>query len=125
MQRATLFIAGMLALIGVLISAAPARAQNGAIAFDDENCAWGRSWNYSTAQQAATVALQQCRYASCEVLAQIGPRQCGSLATTATCKGWGWSTRPTLAEAQAAALQDCASANAGYECIARVGDCNR
>jgi hypothetical protein len=54
MQRTALFVTGTLALIGVLVSAAPARAQYGAIAFDDENCAWGRSWNYSTPQQAAT-----------------------------------------------------------------------
>lgn len=125
MRHSVQIITGLIALIGAFVIAAPAHAQYGAIAFDDENCAWGRSWNYSNAAQASVVALAECKYAGCEVLTQIGPGQCGSLAATGNCKGWGWATRPTLAEAQQAALDDCASANVGVECVTRVGDCNR
>lgn len=124
MRRAVLHAIGLICLTVVMGSAGPAHAQYGAIAYDRVNCAWGRSWNYGTPQQAAAVALAECRQAGCQVILQIGPHQCGSLASTVNCRGFGWATSPALAVAQNSALQECVRYNAG-ECIARVGDCNR
>jgi hypothetical protein len=123
MRRTALLVTGLVALISIFGSRS-AHAQYGAIAYDSNNCAWGRAWNYQTPQLAAATALAECANSGCKVMAEIGPHQCGSLASTANCKGWGWATRPTLAEAQAAALQECVGYNAG-ECIARVGDCDQ
>jgi len=113
----------LVTLISGFVGGSPAFAQYGAIAYDSNNCAWGRAWNFQTPQLAAATALAECANSGCKVMTEIAPHQCGSLASTANCKGWGWATRPTLAEAQAAALQQCVAYNAG-ECIARVGDCD-
>jgi hypothetical protein len=115
---------GLTGLAFVVASNGAAFAGYGAIAFDEQNCAWGRSWNYPSANEAAAVALKECNHSVCKVVIEIGPRQCGSLASTQNCKGWGAATRATLAQSQASALNDCAKANAGTECFARINNCN-
>jgi Domain of unknown function (DUF4189) len=125
MQRVIVIAMGTAAVVSVLASSGPASAQYGAIAFDQNNCAWGRAWNFQTAPLAAAAALTECGRPGCKVIVEIPPRACGSLSSTANCKGWGAATRPTLAEAQKAGLELCANANTGMECIARVGDCNK
>lgn len=123
-MRVTRLAIGLAVLLGAGVCGGAAQAQYGAIAYDQVNCAWGRSWNYGTPQQAASVALAECHQAGCKVVLEIGPHQCGSLASTANCRGYGWGTSGSLAAAQSIALQECVRYNAG-ECIARVGDCNR
>jgi hypothetical protein len=109
--------------LGVLASAGPARAQYGAIAYDQNNCAWGDSWNYANPALASANALSSCKAAGCKVLAQIGPAQCGALAATGNCRGWGWATRPTRAESELAAMQECQKYNAG-QCTLKLSDCD-
>ena len=75
----------------VVVSQA-AFAGYGAIAFDEQNCAWGRSWNYPNANEAAAVALKECGHAVCKVVIEIGPRQCGSLASTQTISNFKFSS---------------------------------
>ena len=125
MLRNSFFAIGMLSLISVIGSTGLASAGYGAIAFDQHNCAWGRSWNFATAQKAAAVALAECGRRGCKVIVRIGPRQCGSLSSTPNCRGWGAATRSTLAEAQNVGLQSCARANTGTLCTVKVGDCNQ
>jgi hypothetical protein len=115
---------GLAGLALVVASNGAAFAGYGAIAFDEKNCAWGRSWNYPNVNEAAAVALKECNHATCKVVIEIGPRQCGSLASTPNCRGWGAATRSSLAESQASALFDCAKANTGTQCFARVNNCN-
>jgi len=124
MRRAALLVIGLITIIGIFAGARSAQAQFGAIAYDRANCAWGRSWNFASPREAAAVALAECRYAGCQVILEIGPHQCGSLASTVNCRGYGWATSGSRSGAQYAALQACVRYNAG-ECIARVGDCNR
>ena len=123
MRRSTQTIMGLVVLLGAGAWADTAQAQYGAIAYDQANCAWGRAWNYATPQLAAATALAECRQAGCKVVLEIGPHQCGSLASTANCRGYGWGTSGSVATAQSIALQECVRYNAG-ECIARVGDCD-
>lgn len=112
------------ALIGVLAIAAPAFADFGAIAYDNASCAFGRSWNYATQAEAASKATAECNHPGCRVIASIGPRQCGALAVTPNCRGFGWATRPSKDAAELKAMQDCQRDNPG-QCSVKVSDCNR
>lgn len=125
MKRIISLAMGIAALVSTLAVSGAASAQYGAIAFDQNNCAWGRAWNFPTAPLAAAAALSECSKAGCKVIVEIGPHACGSLSATANCKGWGAATRPTLGEAQTVGLQLCVHANTGMECITRVGDCDQ
>jgi hypothetical protein len=111
------------AVVILAMNARPALAQQGAIAYDQNNCAWGDSWNFATQAQAQAKAMAECNHAGCRIMAQIGPRQCGALAATPNCKGWGWATRPTRAASELGAMQECQGANAG-QCTVRLSDCN-
>jgi hypothetical protein len=122
MRQAHFIAVAATVLFGVLSGSAS--AQWGAIAYDQNNCAWGDSWNYPNSPDANAHALASCNHAGCKLLAQIGPAQCGSLASTPDCKGWGWATRPTRAESELAALTECKAYNAGA-CVLRLSDCDR
>ena len=124
-MRRLILLATTSAALASALASTSAFAQYGAIAFDQNNCAWGRAWNYQTAALASAAALTSCGKPGCKVIVQIVPHACGSLAATPNCRGWGAATRATLAEAQNAALQDCAKANTGTVCTAKIGDCNR
>jgi hypothetical protein len=124
MRRSMLLAIALLALASLVAGARPALAQSGAIAYDQNNCAWGDSWNAANQALANAAALGACKYGSCQVLAQIGPNQCGALAATPNCKGWGWATRPNRADSELGAMQECQKYNAG-QCTVRVSDCNR
>jgi len=124
MRFTALLSLALVALAGLATSARPALAQQGAIAYDQNNCAWGASWNYADQAQAQAKAMAECNHAGCRVLAQIGPNQCGALAATPNCKGWGWATRPTRAAAELGAMEECQGANSG-QCTVRVSDCDR
>ena len=111
-------------LIGVLTIAAPAFADFGAIAYDKDNCAFGRSWHYDNPQRAADVALHECAHPGCRVLLEVGPAQCGAVAVTGNCHGFGWAKRETRDAASLAAMQACQRFNAG-QCSPKIVDCNR
>jgi hypothetical protein len=122
MRQASTF-AAIIALVGILADSGPAFA-HGAIAYDNESCAFGRSWNYPTPDGAADKAMAECKHPGCKIVAKIGPRQCGALAVTANCKGYGWAVRPSKDAAELKAMQDCQRDNTG-QCSVKVSDCDR
>jgi hypothetical protein len=123
MRQAGMF-ATMGALIGIAVSAGPALADFGAIAYDEHNCAVGRSWHYETPRRAADVALAECSHPGCRVVLEVGPAQCGAIAITNDCHGFGWAKRDNRDAAQLSALQNCQHYNAG-QCTIKTVDCNR
>jgi hypothetical protein len=122
MRRKGLFATA--ALIGIVASAVPAFADFGAIAYDQRNCAVGRSWHFDNPHRAADTALAECGHPGCKVVLEVGPGQCGAIAITPNCHGYGWATRPTRDAAQLSAMTECQHYNAG-QCSVRTVDCNR
>ena len=112
------------ALLGVVVSTGPSYADFGAIAYDQHDCAVGRSWHYDSPQRAAERALAECGHRGCRVVLEIGPGQCGAIAVTPDCHGYGWATQRSRDGAQLAAMQNCQHYNAG-QCSIRTADCNR
>ena len=117
-------LASAVALIAMAAGTLPAFADFGAIAYDSHNCAFGRSWRYDSPQRARDVALHECGHPGCRVVLEVGSGQCGAVAVTPNCKGYGWATRRSRDAAQLAAMQECQQRNAG-QCSPRIVDCNR
>jgi Domain of unknown function (DUF4189) len=126
MRRIALFATGLVALTGVLANAGPAFAQHASIAYDKTNCGWGRSWNYDTQVGANNRAMSECnsQNSHCQVVVEIGPEQCGALAATDDCGGYGWATRPSLNAAKAVAMQQCYQYNPGSNCTLQASVCS-
>jgi hypothetical protein len=122
MRRQGLFATA--ALIGIVAGAVPAFADFGAIAYDQRNCAVGRSWHFDNPRRAADTALAECGHPGCKVVLEVGPGQCGAIAITPNCHGFGWATRPSRDAAQLSAMMECQHSNAG-QCSVRTVDCNR
>jgi hypothetical protein len=116
--------AAAVTVIGSLASALPALADFGAIAWDERNCAVGRSWHYDSPRQAAERALAECGHAGCRVVLEVGSGQCGALAVTPNCHGYGWARRESRDAARYSAMVNCQNYNAG-QCSIRTVDCNR
>jgi Domain of unknown function (DUF4189) len=123
MRRASMF-ATAIGLTAILAGAGPAFADFGAIAYDQHNCAVGRSWHYDNPRRAADVAIAECGHRGCQVVLQVGPGQCGAIAITNDCHGYGWAKRDTRDSARLAAMENCQHYNAG-QCSVRTVDCNR
>lgn len=122
MRRAGTFAAT--ALTALLAGAMPAFADFGAIAYDQRNCAVGRSWHYDNPRRAAEKALEECGHGGCQVVLEVGPGQCGALAITDNCHGYGWAKRESRDAAKLSAMENCQRRNAG-QCNVRTVDCNR
>ena len=124
MRRANLTVVALLGLGAVQLTAVPALAEYGAIAWDKETGKYGASWNEATAQRAAEAALSQCGATSCKVVIRPGRKECAALATTENGKYAGGAARRDRDAARLAALSNCKKGNAG-ECTIRVTDCNK
>jgi len=127
MRRITLFATGLVALTGVFAGAASAQERvYGSIAYDRTNCQWGRSWNYDTQRGADNRAMSECsaQGSSCQVVAQVGPGQCGAVAATDSCSGYGWATRSNTTDAQIVALEQCRNYNPGLSCAIKASVCS-
>jgi hypothetical protein len=124
MRRALSTAAWMLAFGSIVLSAVPALAGFGAVAYDVKTGHRGWSWNQSTMEKAVEVALSKCGTSDCKVLTKINSKRCAALATTEDGKGWGASARATVDAARLAALANCQKTKLG-ECIVRVSDCNK
>lgn len=124
MRRSTLLAMGMTASFVLLASPGPALADFGAIAYDQHNCAVGRSWHYESPRRAAEMALSECGHPGCQVILEVGPGQCGAIAITDNCHGYGWAKRESRDAARFAAMENCQHYNAG-QCTVRTVDCNR
>ena len=107
MRRSQPTTAVMAALASILLSATPALAAYGAIAWDKESGNRGWSWNQATAQKAAELALSQCGASGCKVVIRTSAGRCAALATTADGKFAGGAARKTKDEARLAALANC------------------
>ena len=114
----------MLALVSILLSATPAFAAYGAIAWDRGTGRQGWSWDQSTPQKAAELALSACGASSCKVIIHTVAGQCAALAATADGKFIGASARKTQEAARLAALTDCQKGKAG-DCVVKVSRCNK
>ena len=108
-----------------LLSAAPAYAGYGAIAWEQGTGRHGWSRNQPTQQKADELALSYCGTTSCKVIVRMAsPALCAALATTKDLKTFGAASRKTLPDARLAALTDCQKNNNG-ECIVRIGGCSK
>jgi hypothetical protein len=122
MRRATL--TALLGLVSVPLTAVPAVAQYGAIAWDKETGKQGWSWNQQTQARADEVALSACGTTGCKVIMRTGRRECAALASNEAGKYVGAASRKDRDAARLAALANCKKGNAG-ECTVRVTDCNK
>ena len=94
------------------------------IAWDRGTGRYGVSWNQPTPKRAEEMALGECGASGCQIVAKIGPRMCGALATTEDGRQAGAAWRRDRETARVAALTSCEKANAG-ECVVRSTDCNK
>ena len=124
MRRATLAAAGLLALALTQLTAMPAFAQYGAIAWDKETGKYGASWNQDTPKRAEEVALGDCGTTGCKVIIRTRRAMCAALATNEGGKYAGGASRKDRDAARLAALTNCKKGKAG-ECTIRVTDCNK
>jgi hypothetical protein len=124
MRRTNFAAAALFGLGAVLLTAVPALAEYGAIAWDRETGKYGASWNKATAQSAAEAALSDCGTTGCKVIIRTRPAMCAALATNESGKFAGGAARRDREAARLAALKDCQKGKAG-ECIVRVTDCNK
>jgi hypothetical protein len=119
-------IAAAIAVTGVLAVTTPARAEFGAIAYDQSTGRYGFSWNEATPQRAAELAKKDCASPNCRLF-PVNPRQCAALATAENQKesnAWGVSLRPDKGDAEARAIADCQKHTQG-QCKVRGSECNR
>jgi len=96
----------------------------GAIAWDRGTGKYGASWNQSSPKRAEEAALGECVASGCQIVARIGPRMCGALATTQDGTRAGAAWRRDREAARLAAFENCRKDQAG-ECVIRTTDCNR
>jgi hypothetical protein len=123
MRRATLIVFILLGLGVVPLTAVPALAEYGAIAWDKETGKRGWSWNQQTQSRADEMAIAECGASGCKIVKRIGPKICGALALSEDGKMAGAASRKDLDAARLAALKACPK-KAG-ECTVRVSDCNK
>ena len=124
MRRATLAAAALLGLALVQLTAMPAVAQYGAIAWDKETGKYGASWNQDTPKRAEEVALGECGSTGCKVIIRTRRAMCAALATNESGKYAGGASRRDREAARLSALANCKKGKAG-ECTVRVTDCNK
>ena len=123
MRCATLTFVALLGLGVVPLTAVPALAEYGAIAWDKETGKRGASWHEPTAKRAAEAAIGECGTSGCKVVTSIGPRMCGALAASEDGKKVGAASRKDRDGARVAALKNCPTTSG--ECTVRVTDCNK
>jgi hypothetical protein len=122
-MRGKRIFAATILVISSVTAAMPAFADFGAIAWDQRSCAVGRSWHYYSPRDAAERALAECGSPGCRIALEVGSGQCGALAVTSDCRGYGWATRGSRDGASYAAMMSCQGYNAG-QCSIRTVDCN-
>lgn len=124
MGRATTIVVGFSALVILALSAAPAFAGYGAVAFDEKTAKYGFGWNEDTQKRADEAALQACNSADCKVVIPVPPRRCAALATGEKGNAWGGNVNATRDAAKLRALENCQKRASG-KCVLRGSDCNR
>jgi hypothetical protein len=112
------------ALVGVLASASPGRAEFGAFAYDLATGKYGFSWNEKDQKIADTAALKGCVVDGCKIVFRIGPKRCGAIAINESGKVWGGADRDQKAAAELAAIENCQKRTSD-QCKVRGSECNR
>ena len=124
MRRATMIVVGFSALLVLALSAAPAFAGYGAVAFDEKTAKYGFGWNEDTQKRADEAALQACNSADCKVVIPVPPRKCAAFATAEKGSAWGGNVDVARDKAKLRALENCQKNTSG-KCVLRGSDCNR
>jgi hypothetical protein len=119
-----MIVVGFSALLVLALSAAPAFAGYGAVAFDEKTAKYGFGWNEDTQKRADEAALQACNSADCKVVIPVPPRRCAALATGEKGSAWGGNVGSTRDAAKLRALENCQKRTSG-KCVLRGSDCNR
>ena len=114
----------VLAAAFALMTAAPAWAGYGAIAYDQQSGHQGAAWNQTTPAKANEMALKSCATDGCRVH-PVEPKGCGALARSGTGKAWGGADRTTVAEAGRTAILLCEKHTATGACKVVVQGCNK
>src|SRR5260370_30437035 len=81
MRRATMIVVGFSALLMTALSAAPAFAGYGAVAFDEKSAKNGFACNEDTQKRADETALQACNSKGCKDVIPVPPQRCAALTT--------------------------------------------
>lgn len=92
----------------------------GAIAFSPASQDWSFRWNSSSPENAATLAVSDCQDASCQIVLEFGPKQCGTLALGPS--GYGVGVGRSTAAAEKTALAQCSVG--GQQCRVAPAECN-
>ena len=126
MRQAVPSSAAVAALVLVLatVTAAPAAAGHGAIAYDQQSGSRGASWNQPTQAGANELALRQCASADCRVH-PVEPKGCGALARSDNDKAWGGADRVSLDEAKREAVAHCQTHTTTGTCAVSISGCNK
>jgi hypothetical protein len=124
MHRAALIAAGAAMAVALGATAAPLKAQYGAIAYDQLTGNYGSSSNEPTAARANELALKNCASPECRVHA-VEPHGCGALAKSDVDKAWGGADRETAEAAKRDAVEHCQTHTSTGHCKVIVSACNR
>ena len=125
MRGAKSFAAALAAtMLGLAVVAAPAAAEYGAIAYDQDNGKQGASWNQATPAAANEAALRACASPGCQVH-PVEPAGCGALAQSDKDKAWGGADREKLDLAKREAVAHCQTHTQTGTCTVRVSGCNK
>src|SRR5689334_8474098 len=98
MNRVAGIITAAAAFLAVGLSAAPARAQYGALAYDPDTHLWGRATNMSSPREADDTAMGYCRSGGCRIVVRTGPGGCGAIAAAGYGTRYYWSARSSRRE---------------------------
>ena len=123
MCRVMLTVAA-LGAFATCVSASPAQAGFGAIAYDQNAGKEGFSWNQPTEAQANEAALRQCASQDCRIY-PVSPKSCGALARSGSDKAWGGAERETLDLAKRDAVERCKTHTETGSCDVHVSGCNK
>src|SRR5260370_42464696 len=107
MRRATMVVVGFSALLMTALSAAPAFAGYGAVAFDEKSAKYGFAWNEDTQKRADEAALQACNSEGCKVVIPVPPRRCAALATGEKGSAWGGNIDAVRDVTERRAVENC------------------
>src|SRR5580693_7201341 len=107
MRRTTLAATALLGLASAPLTAMPALAEYGAIAWDQGTGKYGASWKQPTQGGADELAKSECGASGCKIVRRIGPKMCGALALSEDGKMAGAAFRKDLDAARLAALKAC------------------
>jgi len=124
MGRATMIVMGFSALFILTLSAAPAFAGYGALAYDEESKKYGLSSDEGSQSKADDVATKECGGGKCKIVFRTAPRECGAIAVAGEGDAWGGGKAPQKAKAELDAVNNCQKRTKG-QCKVREASCNR